>query len=258
MKSIKKLLAFSLYLLLVAILINFDIRKLIDVGQIILVLLGMIILYFPSYIEQGHKKIQPALLGSTALWAGGLQSFILLFILLSETTNIEELFPKIALMCRPLFYGFCIWQILDGKTQNLQAENKQKEDRQNMDISKKNLQNANAPKSSYQIKHPPKKDLQESYTQTDNDIEKPNPFVYKKQCTAAEIAEVLKTLGLSKREVEVAVLVTKGMSNAEIAVALCISETTVKKHLSNIFGKLKIGKREDVIRKVLNYDGSRN
>ena len=30
------------------------------------------------------------------------------------------------------------------------------------------------------------------------------------------------------------------MSNAEIAVALCISETTVKKHISNIFNKLKI------------------
>lgn len=258
MKSIKKLLAFSLYLLLVAALMHFDIRKLIDVRQIILVLLGMVILYFPSYIEQGHKKIHPALLGGTALWAGSLQTFILLFILLSETTNIEELFPKIALMCRPLLYGFCIWQILDGKIENLQAENKPKEEKQNMDISKKNLQNATAPKSSNPIENPTKQDLQETYSKTDNDIVKINPIAHKKQCTAAEIAEVLKTLGLSKREVEVAVLVTKGMSNAEIAVALCISETTVKKHLSNIFGKLEIGKREDVIRKVLNYDENRN
>ena len=52
--------------------------------------------------------------------------------------------------------------------------------------------------------------------------------------------------GLTKRETEVALLILKCMSNAEIAEELFISETTVKKHVSNIFAKLKISKREQV------------
>ena len=36
------------------------------------------------------------------------------------------------------------------------------------------------------------------------------------------------------------------MSNAEIANELYISETTVKKHMSNIFSKLDISKREQI------------
>lgn len=110
--------AFFLYLFLIAALMEFDIRKLIDVRQILLVILGMVILYVPNYIEQEHKTIRPEILGGNALWAGVLQTFILLFILLSETESIENLFPKIALMCRPLLYGFCIWQIFEGKTEH--------------------------------------------------------------------------------------------------------------------------------------------
>ena len=45
--------------------------------------------------------------------------------------------------------------------------------------------------------------------------------------------------GLTRREAEVALLVIKHMSNAEIANELYISETTVKKHVSNIFFKTR-------------------
>ena len=43
---------------------------------------------------------------------------------------------------------------------------------------------------------------------------------------------------LSERELEVLRLVAAGYSNSEAAVVLCISPTTVKKHLGNILGKL--------------------
>jgi len=52
--------------------------------------------------------------------------------------------------------------------------------------------------------------------------------------------------GLTRREAEVALLVIKHMSNAEIANELYISETTVKKHMSNIFSKLDISKIEQI------------
>ena len=49
--------------------------------------------------------------------------------------------------------------------------------------------------------------------------------------------------GLSRRELEVLELVAAGRSNAEIAKELVLSERTVARHLSNIFGKLGVGSR---------------
>jgi DNA-binding CsgD family transcriptional regulator len=49
--------------------------------------------------------------------------------------------------------------------------------------------------------------------------------------------------GLTAREVEVLRLVAAGRSNAQIASALVLSEKTVARHLSNIFGKIDVGSR---------------
>jgi DNA-binding CsgD family transcriptional regulator len=49
--------------------------------------------------------------------------------------------------------------------------------------------------------------------------------------------------GLTGREVEVLRLVASGRSNAQIAAELVLSEKTVARHLSNIFGKLDVGSR---------------
>ncbi len=54
--------------------------------------------------------------------------------------------------------------------------------------------------------------------------------------------------GLTRREAEVAMLMCKGCSNKEIAAELTISETTVKKHISNIFEKTGIVRREEIVR----------
>ncbi len=55
-----------------------------------------------------------------------------------------------------------------------------------------------------------------------------------------------KTFGVSKltkREIEVLKLITEGMLNKEIAHRLCISEKTVKNHVSNIFKKINVSDR---------------
>lgn len=53
-------------------------------------------------------------------------------------------------------------------------------------------------------------------------------------------------LGLTKRETEIATLISLGYSNREIAEELIISETTVKKHVSNIFEKTGIERRDEL------------
>lgn len=57
-------------------------------------------------------------------------------------------------------------------------------------------------------------------------------------------------MGLTRRECEIAVLVCQGMSNGEIAENLCISEATVKKHISNIFEKLGCSRREQIRKRL--------
>lgn len=301
MKKIKKLLSLLCYLLLVAAFMRFDIRKLIDLKQVVLVLFGMLILYLPNVREEKNREERNVLLGLTALWAGGLQTFVLLFMLLSEADDVTNAFGKIALMCRPLLYGFCIWiimdgalekkavedgyeqvepqkeNVLDGKVDTLEKENIVDSEENNMNKEKvlhrkdENLKEENVfggedetlekeniidqeEKTVNKEKVLNKKDenlkdenILDRKKETLNKEILCNRHIYKRVFSAREISNCLMQLGLSKREVEVGVLVTKNMSNAEIAVELCISETTVKKHISNIFGKLEIGRREEIL-----------
>ncbi|MBI4310719.1 MAG: response regulator transcription factor [Chloroflexi bacterium] len=53
--------------------------------------------------------------------------------------------------------------------------------------------------------------------------------------------------GLSEREVEVLRLMAKGASNKEISASLSISASTVKNHISNIFGKLGVNDRTQAV-----------
>lgn len=48
---------------------------------------------------------------------------------------------------------------------------------------------------------------------------------------------------LTTREVQVLQLVASGCSNKQIAAELCLSDKTVARHLSNIFGKIDVGSR---------------
>jgi NarL family two-component system response regulator LiaR len=48
---------------------------------------------------------------------------------------------------------------------------------------------------------------------------------------------------LTEREIEVLKLVARGLSNRDIAECLVVSERTVRTHISNILGKLKLDNR---------------
>jgi NarL family two-component system response regulator LiaR len=58
---------------------------------------------------------------------------------------------------------------------------------------------------------------------------------------------------LSDREVEILELVVQGMSNSEIGDQLFISRSTVKNHISSIFGKLHADSRAEAAAIAVQY-----
>jgi DNA-binding NarL/FixJ family response regulator len=60
--------------------------------------------------------------------------------------------------------------------------------------------------------------------------------------------------GLTGREAELLALLATGITNREIAARLCISEKTVARHVSNIFGKLGVTSRAAATAYALRHD----
>ena len=56
---------------------------------------------------------------------------------------------------------------------------------------------------------------------------------------------------LSGREAEVLMLAARALSNREIAESLHLSESTVKRHLSNVYEKMGVRSRGEAARKAL-------
>ncbi len=61
------------------------------------------------------------------------------------------------------------------------------------------------------------------------------------------LRDVLIQKGLSNREAEVAELVSRGLSNKEVASQLFVTEKTVKFHLTNIYKKMNVKSRAQLI-----------
>ena len=57
----------------------------------------------------------------------------------------------------------------------------------------------------------------------------------------------LSEQGLSRRETEVVVLVLQGLTNRQVADKLCVAEKTVKFHLTNIYKRMKISRRSQIV-----------
>lgn len=219
----KKGIGILLYLVLIAAFLKFDLRLLFDFRQFVLVVFGTCLLLLPALADkhsqwrkkggdnpvEGWKAFfhdERVWIGQNALWAGILQTFVLLLANMGVVwSDIESTSTQvIALSCRPILYGFCIWVILQDTSKE---KDRTVEQEANTLLSEK----------------------------TEDQKEE-----------GVHYRERLQALGLTKREVEITLLVIKNQSNAEIAEELFISETTVKKHLSNIFAKLGVSKRSEI------------
>jgi DNA-binding NarL/FixJ family response regulator len=60
--------------------------------------------------------------------------------------------------------------------------------------------------------------------------------------------------GLSRRELEVLLMVARGMSNQQIAVSLHLSEATIKRHLANIYPRIGVSSRGEAVRMALSKE----
>jgi DNA-binding NarL/FixJ family response regulator len=68
---------------------------------------------------------------------------------------------------------------------------------------------------------------------------------------ALELSEDGKVSVPSRREMQILLLAARGMSNREIASRLKISESTVKRHLANLYPKMEVSSRGEAVRKAL-------
>lgn len=204
-RILKKLIAVAGYLFLMVFFFDFQIKKLFDLKQFLIWLLGTGLLLAPSLWEKARKETKEQKYGRISrcgLWAGFLESFLLCFAALEQVNRTENLLPEFALCLRPVLYSVCIWIIFaEGRETGVH----------------------------------PAEDRKESGF---------------REITASEGYVLFREMGLTKRECEIAILVCQGMSNGEIADNLCISEATVKKHVSNIFEKLGCKKREQIRKKL--------
>ena len=109
----KKCIAIVLYLFLIIAFLKFDISILFDIKQIFLVLIGAVIMYIPILINKKKFVFDSFLFGQNALWASIIQTFVQVFGAMSENTIDKGVSYNMALACRPLLYGFCIWVIFN-------------------------------------------------------------------------------------------------------------------------------------------------
>ncbi|WP_103069508.1 response regulator transcription factor [Aquimarina sediminis] len=75
-------------------------------------------------------------------------------------------------------------------------------------------------------------------------------FMFQRVKTKRKQEIVYEVSSLTSQEEKVAKLICKGMSNKEIASSLFISLSTVKTHIRNLYSKLEISNRQELVKKL--------
>lgn len=210
------LLYLLLYMLLLSFALGFDVQRLVDFKNIGIFLVGTVLLTLPFCgFSKGNMWMSRfcRICGKRAMDAGMIQTFLLLFIRLSDEKAYEGLLTDVALCFRPMLYAFCVKLVWDREEDWADNGGSAAGDADRRGAG--NVANVRCGT-----------ELEEWYRD-----------LRFEDCLAA---------GLTRREAEIALLVCRRCSNGEIAEELVISQATVKKHLSNIFEKTGIKRREEL------------
>ena len=202
---------FYLFLLMVAA--GFHIRILFDLKSIMFVLLGTLLLS----LTNSNGKITWTELKKSIPWnaqmTGYLTSAVYLFMLMSngeqirDSQNADQM-QQMVLCFRPLLYALILQILVREDLDGKDAEKEIAVERQDGLIW-------------------------HAFEKTMID-----------QSEFDAMIPVLLSMGFTPREIEVARCLCMLQSNAEIAEKLVLSETTVKKHTSNIYKKIPVENRE--------------
>ena len=264
-KSWQIIFSVILYIFIVACALDFNIFLLIDIRLIFLTLVGTLLLTLPYYEEGISRRELLYIFGRKSIDTGFIQTFLLLFARLQNEAGYNRLLGDIALCFRPLLYGFCLFILLTEREDTQDA--KQPDTRGQSTVFTKIIRTdtASDPADDAQIiktDAAPGSFVDDAQIHTDIGQEISNDTTMRNtadtdsvvlQITAQKktgIHEFASIYALTRRETEITQLIIQGKSNAMIAGELFISETTVKKHVSNIFDKTGVSRREELIVRV--------
>lgn len=224
-KRWQTVLSVLLYIFIVACALDFNIFLLIDMRLIFLTLVGTLLLTLPYYEGKISRRELLYIYGRKSIDTGFIQTFLLLFARLQNEAGYSRLLSDIALCFRPLLYGFCLFLLLAERLETQSTKNPDGTGLSGVQADTADLDTIQA---------------------SENETSTPQYSAQKK----IGVQEFAMTYALTRRKTEITQLIIQGKSNAMIAGELFISETTVKKHVSNIFEKTGVSRREELMVRV--------
>ncbi len=218
-KYIQKTFLICAYVVMITVFTDFRIKELFNLKELFLVITGAIILTLPYITEQKKKLELLEVVGNNSLFSSYMVALVLILGKAGEIKPDEAMLNEILLSLRPILYGLITMVLLKETESKHGAYRRKVKEQKEVELL-----------------------VEKEMLQQIEDKQSQNEKIKE----IKRIAEQYDNLGLTEREIQIVKLVLGGLSNREIGEQLYIAESTVKKHMSNIFEKLGVKNREQL------------